>query len=165
METNFEKVNVFVKENQDKIKTPMFVASAIVFIAFILFWGINDNGYFSGIVLLSGILGDSDFYNMSYGGDGGGFLYFIYILLIPLSSGYLMYSSWFATTKFVLLAKILLLFSIAPLAIAGLVNPFRLFGLFISALCVLYIFLPKNGDKIIAKIGEFIKKLQSNQSN
>ena len=68
METNFEKVNAFVKANQDKIKTPMFVASAIVFLAFILLWGISENGYFSGIVFLSSIVSDSDFYNMSYGG-------------------------------------------------------------------------------------------------
>ncbi len=165
METNFEKVNVFVKENQDKIKTPMFVASAIVLLAFILLWGISENGYFSGIILLSSIISDSDFYNMSYGGEGGGFLYFIYILLIPLSSGYLMYSSWIGTTRFVLLAKILLLFSIAPLAIAGIISPFRLFGLFISALCVLYIFFPKLGNQIIEKVKEFVKVQKNKTAN
>ncbi|HRW62202.1 MAG TPA: hypothetical protein P5132_01870 [Bacteroidales bacterium] len=165
MEKNFEKVNAFVKANQDKIKTPMFVASAIVFLAFILLWGISENGYFSGIVLLSSIISDSDFYNMSYGGEGGGFLYFIYILLIPLSSGYLMYSSWIETKRFVLLAKLLLLFSIAPLAIAGLVNPLSLFGLFISALCVLYIFLPKIGNKIIEKAQELIKEQKNKTAN
>lgn len=166
METKIDKANDFIRINHEKIKAPLFISGLIVFIAFILFWGITDKGYYNGIIAFINIITDHrDF--IGYDGQISFSFYLLLfsLMLIPLSSGYLMYASWFGKVKYIKLVKIVLLISIFPFALGAIINPFSRLGLFISALAVAYMFLPKIGDTVISKAGEFIRKLKNNQSN
>lgn len=166
METNLEKVTVFVKENQKKFKAPMFVSSSIVFIAFFFLWGLTEEGYLNGIIAIKQVFSE---YRDFIGFDGEiSIMWYIMILalfLIPISSGFLAYSSWSSQTRFVKLTKIVLLISIAPWAILGILHPIKVFGLFISDLSIAYMFFPKIGDKVICQVDNFIKKQKNNKSS
>ncbi|MDX9697431.1 MAG: hypothetical protein RBT49_16695 [Bacteroidales bacterium] len=166
METNFEKVNVFVKENQDKIKTPMFVASAIVFIAFFTIWGISKDGLLNGITVIKNLITDNrDFIGFNGEISIMWYLMILFLFLIPISSGFLAYSSWHGTKNFVKLAKIVLLISIFPYLPVVFSNPIKAFGLAISIIAIAYMFFPKIGDKVICQVDDFIKKQKNDKTS
>jgi hypothetical protein len=162
METKFENAADFIKTNQEKIKTPMFFSSLIVFVAYLLFWGFSKEGYLSGITSLVNVIKD---YRLFIGFDGELDIFFYYLLLclivIPISSGYLMYASWNGTMQYVKIAKIALLISFLPFFLKAIFSPFLLFGLFASVLSVAYMFLPNIGNKVIAKSRNFLNKNRS----
>lgn len=164
METKIDDLTEFVKINQVKFKTPMFIAMAIVFIAYFIFWGITDKGYFSGIITFVSIIKDKSLF-IGYNGEMSisFYYYFLCLTLIPVSSGYLIYSYLANQTSFVKLAKILLLISFLPFVLQGIFTPIRSFGLFLSVVSVVYIFIPKIGDTVISRVSEFYKKLKNNQ--
>jgi hypothetical protein len=161
METKIDKANDFIRINHEKIKAPLFISSFVIFIAYFLFWGIGDDGYFNGIFTLISIISDhSDF--IGFNGEISFSFYFLLfsLMLIPISSGYIMYSSWYGGGKHVQIAKVVLLISFLPFILVAVFKPISRFGLFISIISIAYLFFPIIGNRVIAKIREFIKNKQ-----
>lgn len=123
--------------NQDFLKKPSFIASAVALISFFIlpfysfklsFMGVSTGGNFTGLKIAT---------------DGAGIDFLLF--LVPIAAGFLMYSAWKNTDQFVDIAKWVFLVAAAFFVIRyGFLMEFSKlssvgFGLWLSLLCAIFV--------------------------
>ncbi len=103
--TIMETSNILTSENREKFTTHLFLANAVIQLLFIFFWGFGQMGFVSQGGLFSGITLVKTYYNVNIAGDTK--ILAIWLLLIPVSSGYMLYCALTGTKRFIKLARIL----------------------------------------------------------
>lgn len=148
--TIMETSNILTSENREKFTTHLFIANAVILLLFIFFWGFGQMGFVSQGGLFSGITLVKTYYNVNIAGDTK--ILAIWLLLIPVSSGYMLYCALTGTKRFIKLARILLILGFIPVLTLVLISSFNALGLILSLLLAVSLFFSKRMQTLWNKL-------------
>lgn len=166
-----EKVMQFIKNNRDKFRTHQFVANAIILVLFFVFWGVTEKTqcFFTGAVSGGGAISgfglarEMRAAHVAAKGMSGvissGQAQPVIMMLIPLMSGFMIYSVLTGFSRFLRTAKILLIIGLLlPGVLFILSGPIRWLGVTISLVAAISLFFSSKVQPQLDKLFALIEK-------